>query len=114
MRSIVQYIKEDMNDNLFFKIDVYFKDKPYQMNVFNNLLDVCRNTKGFNVNTVKQYLEENTTLNNNFKTFVDFIEDNIHPDYSINRDYHASMYNIVKKIIGNKSEGLHYTNKGVQ
>lgn len=111
MKTLKEYIlNEELDDNLFWKIDTYFKNNPSELTSFNGMIDVCRSNKSFNSGTIEAYLNGNENLNKNQKKFVDFIEDIIHPDTSINKDYNTSIYNIVKTIVGNKTEGIKYTN----
>lgn len=111
MRSLSTYIiQEELDDNLFWKIDKYFQNKPDELRSFNGMIDVCRANKAFNTNTIDGYLRGNTCLLNNQKKFVDFVDDTVQQDTSINKDYTAAMYNIVKTIIGNKTDGVKYTN----
>ena len=80
------------------------------MKSFNGMIDVCRSNKSFNVSTIEAYLNSNELLSKNQKKFVDFLDNTIKQDTTINKDYNSSIYNIVKTVIGNKTEGTKYTN----
>lgn len=103
-------INEEIDDNIFWKIDTYFQNNEDELKSFNGLVDVCRANKGFNTSTIDAYLSGNELLSKNQKKFVDFIEDTIHPDTSITKDYNAAFTNIIKTVIGNKTDGIKYTN----
>lgn len=110
MKSLKDFIiQEELDDNIFWKIDTFYQNKPDELKSFNGMIDVCRANKGFNSSTIDAYISGNSNLVSKQKQFVDFIEDNIHND-DINKDYSAAMYNIVKTIVNNKTEGIKYTN----
>lgn len=112
MKSLKEFINinEELDENIFWKIDTYYKDKNDEFKEFNKLVDTCRINKAYNTNTISNYINNNEILSNNIKTFVDFLDDTIHIDLTINKDYISSMYRIIKTIIGNKTLGVKYTN----
>ena len=105
-----QILNEDIDDNIFWKIDTYFQNNDTELKAFNGLVDICRTNKGYNSKTIDAYVSGNESLLKNQKKFIDFIEDNIQQDTSLSKDYSSSLYNIVKTVIGNKTEGIKYTN----
>ena len=107
---ITEHINEDIDDNIFWKIDTYFQGNENELKSFNGLMDICRANKGFNTTTIDAYISGNEILAKHKKKFVDFIEDNVQQDTSITKDYSASLCNIAKTVIGNKTEGIKYTN----
>ena len=110
MKHLTDYINEELDDNIFWKIDTYFQNNPDELKSFNGMIDVCRSNKSFNVSTIEAYLNSNELLSKNQKKFVDFLDNTIKQDTTINKDYNSSIYNIVKTVIGNKTEGTKYTN----
>lgn len=110
MKHLTDYINEELDDNIFWKIDTYFQNNPDELKSFNGMIDVCRSNKSFNVSTIEAYLNSNELLSKNQKKFVDFLDNTIKQDTTINKDYNSSIYNIVKTVIGNKIEGTKYTN----
>ena len=110
MKRLKEFITESIDDNLFWKIDTFFQNNDSEGKSFNGMIDVCRASKSFNLDTLEAYLKANDNLSSNTKKFVDFIEDNINPDTTINKDYSRSLYNIVKTVVGNKGEGMKYSN----
>lgn len=110
MKHLADYINEELDDNIFWKIDTYFQNNPDELKSFNGMIDVCRSNKSFNVSTIEAYLNSNELLSKNQKKFVDFLDNTIKQDTAINKDYNFSIYNIVKTVIGNKTEGTKYTN----
>lgn len=111
MERLKDYIlNEELDDNIFWKIDNYYKDRDEELKSFNGLVDICRTNKGYNTDTINAYLSGNAVFNKNIKNFVDYIYDTVKPDPSINTDYTKSLHNIVKTVISNKSDGIKYTN----
>lgn len=110
MKHLTDYINEELDDNIFWKIDTYFQKNPDELKSFNGMIDVCRSNKSFNVSTIEAYLNSNELLSKNQKKFVDFLDNTIKQNTTINKDYNSSIYNIVKTVIGNKTEGTKYTN----
>lgn len=110
MKHLTDYINEELDDNIFWKIDTYFQNNPDELKSFNGMIDVCRSNKSFNVSTIEAYVNSNELLSKNQKKFVDFLDNTIKQDTTINKDYNSSIYNIVKTVIGNKTEGTKYTN----
>lgn len=110
MKHLTDYINEELDGNIFWKIDTYFQNNPDELKSFNGMIDVCRSNKSFNVSTIEAYLNSNELLSKNQKKFVDFLDNTIKQDTTINKDYNSSIYNIVKTVIGNKTEGTKYTN----
>lgn len=110
MKHLTDYINEELDDNIFWKIDTYFQNNPDELKSFNGMIDVCRSNKSFNVSTIEAYLNSNELLSKNQKKFVDFLDNTIKQNTTINKDYNSSIYNIVKTVIGNKTEGTKYTN----
>ena len=105
-----QILNEDIDDNIFWKIDTYFQNNDTELKAFNGLVDICRTNKVYNSKTIDAYVSGNESLFKNQKKFVDFIEDTVQQDTSLSKDYSSSLYNIVKTVIGNKTEGIKYTN----
>lgn len=108
MKSLNTYIIETFDNNLFWKIDHYFKTKPQERIDFYKIIDYCRENGISNSKQLEEYLKEHPF--NNLKKFVDFIDDVIKQDTS-GKDYVYILYKIINLIISNKSKGIKYTNK---
>ena len=50
MKTIVEYIKEELSDNLFWKLSKWFERNEKQENEFINIIMSCK-TNGLNQNT---------------------------------------------------------------
>ena len=108
MKSLNSYINESIDNNLFWKIDHYFKTKPQERRDFYNIIDYCRENTVANSKQLEEYLKEHPF--ENLKKFVDFIDDVIKSEDE-NRDYTYKLTVILKQLISNKREYSKYTNK---
>lgn len=105
MKSLNKFIKESIDDNLFWKIDKYFEKSIKERNQFLSLVRHCRKNPGFTNKDVEEWIKENEFIN--LKKFVDFVDDVVKID-TTDRDYTYILYKIIKLIIANKSEGEKY------
>ena len=87
MKHLTDYINEELDDNIFWKIDTYFQNNPDELKSFNGMIDVCRSNKSFNVSTIEAYVNSNELLSKNQKKFVDFLDNTIKQDTTINKDF---------------------------
>lgn len=108
MKSIKSYIKESVDDNLFWKIDTFFYNNEPELKEFNNLVDYCRDHPGFNHKNIEEYLKEHPYKN--IKNLIDFLDDTI-KQTATDRNYTYILTVIIKQLLGNKTESMKYTNK---
>lgn len=90
MKHLTSYIKESIDENLFWKLDTWFRSKPEQHDAFIDLIKKYKDTKSINV-----------TLSFDLKPFINFLLDDI-PD-EVDKDYEYDLENVIKTIIGNKN-----------
>lgn len=105
MKSLNEFIRESIDDNLFWKIDKYFEKSVKERNQFLSLVRYCRKNPGFTDKDVEKWIKENEFIN--LKKFVDFVDDVVKID-TTDRDYTYILYKIIKLVIANKSEGEKY------
>ena len=106
MKSLLQYLNESFEDNLFWKIDKYFEHNKPEYDVFIDLVDYCRSNPGFNKKTLEDYLVEHPFKS--LKKFIDFLDDVIKVS-TTDRDYIYILSVIIKMIISDKTDGIKYT-----
>lgn len=104
MKSLTTYINEELSDNLLWKLSKWFERNESQEKEFFNLLISCKQN-GINVKNVEKYLE-GTSLYDNLKEFVNFIDDDINVDDL--KDYFYKMKQIIETTLNNKSKGNKY------
>lgn len=100
MRSLSKHIKinEALEDNLFWKLDNWFKNDIDGKNNFINVVTQCRQSKP-NKDTIKFMLD---TINFDIVKFIDYIMDNVDGSLEID-DYPYIMQKTIDTIIANKT-----------
>jgi len=104
MKTIVEYIKEELSDNLFWKLSKWFERNEKQENEFINIIMACE-TNGLNQKQIETELE-NTSLYKDLREFVNFIYDDL--DINKEKDYLYNFKKIIESIINNKSKENKY------
>ena len=104
MKTIVEYIKEELSDNLFWKLSKWFERNEKQENEFINIIMSCE-TNGLNQKQIETELE-NTSLYKDLREFVNFIYDDL--DINKEKDYLYNFKKIIESIINNKSKENKY------
>lgn len=104
MKTIVEYIKEELSDNLFWKLSKWFERNENQEKEFMNIILTCE-TNGINQKQIEQELE-NTSLYKDLREFINFIYDDL--DINKERDYLYNFKKIIESIINNKSKENKY------
>lgn len=104
MKTIVEYIKEELSDNLFWKLSKWFERNETQEKEFMNIIISCE-INGFNQKEIDKALE-NTSLYKDLREFVNFIYDDL--DINKEKDYLYNFKKIIESIINNKSKENKY------
>jgi len=104
MKTIVEYIKEELSDNLFWKLSKWFERNETQEKEFMNIVISCE-TNGLNQKEIDKALE-NTSLYKDLREFVNFIYDDL--DINKEKDYLYNFKKIIENIINNKSKENKY------
>ena len=104
MKTIVEYIKEELSDNLFWKLSKWFERNEKQENEFINIIMSCE-TNGLNQKQIETELE-NTSLYKDLREFVNFIYDDL--DINKEKDYLYNFKKIIESIINNNSKENKY------
>lgn len=103
-------VNEDISENLFFLLDVWFGKNEIEQNIFTSIVIDCIAKKTYD----KLYLVDLCTKNGfDVKPFVNFINDNIDPKQldDDNKDYFYDFKKIVDAVISNKADTNKYTTK---
>ncbi len=86
MKSLVEYIKENLDiENFEYKFDIWFKDDKTYLEPLINLLKDCQLRHIITKEDVSKFIENNPKFP--IKKFVDFFEEDVKRDESINVDY---------------------------
>ena len=100
MRSLSKHIRinEALEDNLYWKLDNWFKNDIDGKNNFINVVTQCRQRKP-NKDTINFMLH---TINFDIVKFIDYIMDNVDGSLEID-DYPYIMQQTIDTIIANKT-----------
>lgn len=100
MKKLSEYIKENLDiDNFSYKFDVWFKSDKQNYQPMLNFLKECYQKKIIQKDDVEQFLVKNNTFK--IKKFVDFFDEDVKRDESINIDYIYQFTKIVEHFISN-------------
>ena len=100
MKTLIEYIKENLDiDNFSYKFDVWFKSDKQNYQPMLKFLQECYQKKIVQKDDIEQFLTKNTTFK--LKKFVDFFDEDVKRDESINIDYIYQFTKIVEHFISN-------------
>lgn len=104
MKTLNQYILEELTDNFLWKLSKWFENNEQQEQEFINLL-ISFKQQGNSVKQIEKYLE-GTSLYNNLREFVNFMNDDINVVEI--KDYIYKFKQIIETTLNNKSEKNKY------
>lgn len=100
MKSITTYIKENLEDNLIWKLSKWFERNEIQKAEFINLIISFKQNK-LDIKELEAELQE-TSIYSNIKEFVNFIIDDL--DLTNEKDYLYQFKKIIELTLSNKSK----------
>lgn len=101
MKSLMDYMNEELDDNMFYLLDVWFSANDNDKQEFMSLISDCMKN-GTSTDFISKQLQNHYKgLYNTLSQFVSFINNNMISDTSV--DYIYQLKNILDTIIGNKS-----------
>lgn len=98
MKTIIEYINEELDDNFLWKLSKWFERNEIQEKEFMNLILSCKQN-GLNQKVIEKNLE-GTQLYDNIKEFVNFMIDDF---TSLEKDYIYQLKKIIELTINNKN-----------
>lgn len=100
MKTLKQFILEELDDNIWWLLDKWFERNEVQQNEFIELLIKCRQDGDkVNIDNLKKYIK-GTQIEKNIKSFVNFIDNEVNP--LENKDYLYVLKQIIEMTIGKK------------
>ena len=100
MLSLQEYIKENLDlDNFDFKFDTWFQSDKEHLKPMLELFLKCRDRKIVLKDDIEQFLTKYNTFK--VKKFVDFFDEDVTRDESINVDYVYLLTKIIEHYINN-------------
>ena len=100
MKALNVYIKETLDeDNLMWKIEMWFKKKPSEYKSFTDLVNKCKES-GVTEEILQEWLDKSKLK---LKQFIDFLDDDIYKDDSVTKDYLYLFKKTIENILADKS-----------
>ena len=96
MKSLNQYIIEELDNNMWWLLDKWFERNEQQYQQFITIIVQCKqNGEKVNIENLKEYIK-GTQLEKNIKQFINFIDNEVNP--VTNKDYLYSLKQIIEMI----------------
>ena len=106
MKTLNQYILEELDDNMWWLLDKWFERNESQFQEFTELIIKCKQEgEKVNIDNLKKYIK-GTQLERNLKSFVNFIDNEVNPIN--NKDYLYSLKLIIEMIISKKEKNKYF------
>ena len=107
MKSLNQYIIEELDNNMWWLLDKWFERNEQQYQEFITIIVQCKqNGEKVNIENLKEYIK-GTQLEKNIKQFINFIDNEVNP--VTNKDYLYSLKQIIEMIIRKKEKNKYLT-----
>ena len=107
MKSLNQYIIEELDNNMWWLLDKWFERNEQQYQEFITIIVQCKqNGEKVNIENLKEYIK-GTQLEKHIKEFVNFIDNEVNP--VTNKDYLYSLKQIIEMIISKKEKNKYLT-----
>ena len=107
MKSLNQYIIEELDNNMWWLLDKWFERNEQQYQEFITIIVQCKqNGEKVNIENLKEYIK-GTQLEKNIKQFINFIDNEVNPE--TNKDYLYSLKQIIEMIISKKEKNKYLT-----
>ena len=107
MKSLNQYIIEELDNNMWWLLDKWFERNEQQYQEFITIIVQCKqNGEKVNIENLKEYIK-GTQLEKNIKQFINFIDNEVNP--VTNEDYLYSLKQIIEMIISKKEKNKYLT-----
>lgn len=102
MKSLSQYIIEELDNNMWWLLDKWFERNEQQYQEFITIIVQCKqNGEKVNIENLKEYIK-GTQLEKHIKEFINFIDNEVNPE--TNKDYLYSLKQIIEMIISKKEK----------
>lgn len=102
MKSLNQYIIEELDNNMWWLLDKWFERNEQQYQEFITIIVQCKqNGEKVNIENLKEYIK-GTQLEKHIKEFINFIDNEVNPE--TNKDYLYSLKQIIEMIISKKEK----------
>lgn len=106
MKTLKQYIIEELDDNIWWLLDTWFERNETQFKEFIELVIKCKKEGNkVNIDNLNKYIK-GTQLEHNLRSFINFIDNEVNPNS--NKDYLYSLKQIIEIVIGKKEKNKYF------
>ena len=109
MKTLNQYILEELDNNLFWLLDKWFERNTNQLEDFKILVNKYHD-ENFTIDDLEDELNKTKYLKSQLEKFINFIDNDIRPVKE--KNYIQILKDIILQVLNNKSNKNPYTNKG--
>lgn len=109
MKTLNQYILEELDNNLFWLLDKWFERNTNQLEDFKILVNKYRD-ENFTIDDLEDELNKTKYLKSQLEKFINFIDNDIKPVKE--KNYIQILKDIILQVLNNKSNKNLYINKG--
>lgn len=109
MKTLNQYILEELDNNLFWLLDKWFERNTNQLEDFKILVNKYRD-ENFTIDDLEDELNKTKYLKSQLEKFINFIDNDIKPVKE--KNYIQILKDIILQVLNNKSNKNPYINKG--
>ena len=109
MKTLNQYILEELDDNLFWLLDKWFERNKNQLEDFKILVNKYHD-ENFTIDDLEDELNKTKYLKSQLEKFINFIDNDIKPVKE--KNYVQILKDIILQVLNDKSNKNPYINKG--
>lgn len=109
MKTLNQYILEELDNNLFWLLDKWFERNTNQLEDFKILVNKYHD-ENFTIDDLEDELNKTKYLKSQLEKFINFIDNDIRPVKE--KNYIQILKDIILQVLNNKSNKNPYINKG--
>lgn len=109
MKTLNQYILEELDNNLFWLLDKWFERNTNQLEDFKILVNKYHD-ENFTIDDLEDELNKTKYLKSQLEKFINFIDNDIKPVKE--KNYIQILKDIILQVLNNKSDKNPYMNKG--
>ena len=109
MKTLNQYILEELDNNLFWLLDKWFERNTNQLEDFTILVNKYHD-ENFTIDDLEDELNKTKYLKSQLEKFINFIDNDIKPVKE--KNYIQILKDIILQVLNNKSNKNPYINKG--
>ena len=100
MKELKVYIKEELDKDMFYLLDIWFLAHDNEIKQFKDIIQKCKNDKITNIKKLEEYIK-GTFLETEIVAFINFINNEVFGDE--NENYLYSLKRLIDTIIFDKN-----------